>query len=114
MIIYFINDFNLKEYLIPKTVTTSPHLYCKKTIRSDFIWISEKKYTEYINLDTIQEMNLIEPDNDITNANLYEMYKMYKYIESLVKNVILIDKGRRVGVWEYSGLPKQSKKLYFE
>lgn len=110
----FHSDFNLKDHLIPKTVTTSPHQQKIKTIRPDFIWISEKKYTEYINTDTIKEMKLIEPDNDITNIFHYDMHKLYKYIESLGENIILNYKGNRVGVWEFfKFLPAEEKKIYF-
>ena len=87
--------------------------FCFKNKNSNKI--SEKKYTEYINLDTIKEMDLIEPDNDITNIFDYEMHKMYKYIESLGENVILNYKGNRIGVWEFfKFLPEEEKKNIFQ
>tara|TARA_B110000008_G_scaffold177796_1_gene177264 strand:- start:117 stop:998 length:882 start_codon:yes stop_codon:yes gene_type:complete len=119
---FFYSNFTLKNYLIPNTVTSASMQRGKNTIRSDFIWISEKKYTEYINSDSVKIMNLIEPDNiyQIGGPKIHvrDQHRLYKYIESLDKNVILVDypqeKGIRVGVWEYDRLPEEYKKLYFE
>lgn len=111
----FYNSFNLKEHLVPHTITTGSHQGSPGAIRPDFLWISEKKFTEYWTHKSFLETKLITPDDKYNTIGLIDAHLLYKYIKSLGLNIIVNLEGNRIGSWEYHYfLPKFEKKKYFD